>query len=77
MGAMLAHVEGCVASAGPCWANLGPILPYLDAMSAHLKHMLSNLGPMLAQKKTKRKNHGKTHGFARFRNHVDAMLAHL
>ena len=77
MGAVLAYVEGCVASAGPCWANLGPILPHLDAMSAHLKHMLSNLGPRLAQKKTKRKNHGKTNGFARFRNHVDAMLAHL
>ena len=53
------------------------MLPPLDATSAHLKHMLSNLGPMLAQKKTKRKNHGKTHGFARFRNHGAGMLAHL
>ena len=66
MGAMLAHVGGCVASAGPCWADLGPMLPHLDSMLAHFKHTLSNLGPMLAHKKTKRKNHGKTHGFARF-----------
>ena len=66
MGAMLAYVGGCVASAGPCWADLGPMLPHLDSMSAHLKHTLSNLGPRLAQKKTKRKNYGKTHGFARF-----------
>ena len=66
MGAMLAHVGGCVASTGPCWADLGPMLPHLDSMLAHLKHMLSNFGPMLAQKNTKRKNHGKTNGFARF-----------
>ena len=74
---MFAHVGGCVASAGPGWANPGPMLPHLDAMSAHRKHMLSTLGPMLAPKKTTRKNLGKTHGFARFRNHGDGMLADL
>ena len=82
---------GCVASAELFWAILGPMLPHLDAMSAHRKHMLSNLGPMLAQKKTKRKIHGKTMGSQGFATmvtgcwpileamlvHLGAMLAHL
>ena len=63
---MLGAVSPLLGHVGPCWANLGPMLPHLDAVSAHRKHMLSNLGPVLAQQKTKRKNHGKTHGFARF-----------
>ena len=67
----------CVAFIGLCCANLNRILPHLDAMSVHLKYMLSNWPDVGPQKKTKRKMMEKNHGFARFRNHIDIMLAHL
>ena len=59
---------------GPRWglrrldgADLGPMLPHLESLLAHLKHRLSNLDPMLGPtKKRNAKTMEKPHGFARF-----------
>ena len=66
LGAMLAHSRGCVGHSwaifGLCGAILrlclaypGPMLPHLDFLLAHLRHMSSDLASVLAQTKRKRK----------------------
>ena len=71
-GARLAQLSG------PCWPTLGAVSPLLGqvgpirALCCPIlmlcrpigNNMLSTLGPMLAPKKRKRKNLGKTQGFA-------------
>ena len=61
------------------------MLPHLDLLLAHLRHMSSDLASVLAQTKRKRKKLEKTHGKPRFSATIlglgwpilEAMLAHL
>ena len=77
MGVMLAHVGGEVASAGPCWSDLGLMLPHLDTMLAHLKHTLSHFGPRLAQKRRNAKTMEKPMASQGCGAQVEAMLDQL
>ena len=61
-----------------CLAYLGPMLPHLDLLLAHLRHMSSDLASVLAQTKRKRKKPDKNRWKTKvFGNHLGARLAHL